>query len=640
MPIKPIRIVFFIYLSLVFFTNTVLADVNKKTQRKLFLSAEKQVWQANSLKYQNLYQQLANYPLQPYLDQKRLMHRIRLKDAKQIDNFLDKYKGSPLDWPLRKKWLQYLAKRQRKWMFLNYYRPNGDVELNCYFRRYQLDTGTPAQVVLPQVTKLWLVGKSQPKVCDPLFKQWQKAGYRTANVVWQRISLAAKGGKHTLIPYLTKLLPKNQQVFARLWHKVRRDPAYIKYLSKFPKKSAKSTEILSYGFKRLIWRDPQRALRLYEQAKQKFTFSVKQKQNITKKFAQALASKNHKKARLWLSKIEDPQLNDSLVQWRLVDILKQQDWSLIKQELRKLPIEYHHKLQWKYWYARSLLKTNEQQLGKTLLNRVAQKRHYYGFLAASYLNQPLNIQDHPLFFNESEKLALLKNSAAKRAFELFYLKRYNQARREWHYWLSTLSNNEKLIAAKIAHDKGWYDRAIFTLAKQGYLDDISLRFPQAYQKNINYYAKINKISPHWAAAIARRESSFMSDAHSSAGAYGLMQIMPNTAKHLLRREVTPYYLLQAKNNIKLGTKYLRQLFKRQHNNVVLATASYNAGPYRVNSWIKNKQKLPADIWIETIPYKETRDYVKSVLAYQQIYQVRAQQKQSLFKQIINMEIGK
>lgn len=633
-----------IYFSLSFITNVAFASEHisdkKKTQRKLFLSAEKQVWQANSSKYQNLYQQLSNYPLQPYLDQKRLMHRLRLKDAKQIDDFLEKYKGSPLDWPLRKKWLQYLAKRERKWMFLNYYRPNGNTELNCHFRRFQLDTGTPENVVLPQVTKLWVVGKSQPKVCDPLFKRWQKAGYRTDKVIWQRIRLAAKGGKHTLIPYLTKLLPKNQQIFARLWHKVRRDPAYIRHLNKFPKNSIKSVEILTYGFRRLIWRDPKRALDLYEKAQQKFSFLKAQKQSITKKFAQALASKNHKKARLWLNKIDDQQLNDNLVQWRLVDILQQQDWVLIKQELRKLPIEYHHKLQWKYWYARSLLKTNEQQLGKTLLNRVAQKRHYYGFLAASYLNKDINIQDKPLFFDGQQKITVLKYPAAKRAFELFYLQRYNQARREWHYWLSKLSNSEKLIAAKIAHEKGWYDRAIFTLAKQNYLDDVKLRFPQAYQQDINRYAKKNNISANWAFAIARRESSFMSDAHSSAGAYGLMQIMPNTAKHLLRKSVTPRYLLQAKNNIKLGTKYLRQLLKRQHNNIVLATASYNAGPYRVNSWLKKQKKISADIWIETIPYKETRDYVKSVLAYQQIYQARNQQKQSLFKQVINMKIGK
>ena len=130
----------------------------------------------------------------------------------------------------------------------------------------------------------------------------------------------------------------------------------------------------------------------------------------------------------------------------------------------------------------------------------------------------------------------------------------------------------------------------------------------------------------------------MPDAHSAVGAKGLMQIMPGTAKHLIRRSVSKKYLLNARNNIKLGTKYLRKLLDRNNGNRVLATASYNAGPYRVKSWLKNIPPIPADMWIETIPYKETRDYVKSVLAYQQIYQVRVGQSGSLFDELVTMDI--
>ena len=608
--------------------------------RKIFISAEKQVWQADSARYKLLYKKLENYSLQPYLDQKRLIHTMHLKNAQQIGDFLIKYESTPLDWPLRKKWLQYLAKRKRKWMFLNFYRPNSNSDLNCYFYRFQLDTGKAKKIVLPQVTKLWVVGKSQPKVCDPLFEQWQQSGYRTTSVVWQRVKLAANGGKHTLIPYLTKLLPEDLQYYAKLWHKVRRDPAYVRHLNKFPKNSTKSAEILTYGLKRLIWRNPSLALSVYEKAVNQWSFAAIQQQIITQKFAQALTSKKHKQARFWLNKISPLDLNENLIQWRLVEVLQQQNWSLINKELKTLPIQYHHKLQWKYWYARSLMATNEIELGTKLLNNIAKKRHYYGFLAAGLLQKDINIQDKPLFYNPEEKQAVLKYPAAKRAFELFNLQRYNLARREWNYWLTKLSNSEKLIAAKIAHEKGWFDRSIFTLAKQGYLDDVKLRFPLAYSEDITDYAKKNNILPAWVFAIARRESSFMSDAHSGAGAYGLMQILPSTAKHILRRKrISQHYLFSAKNNIKLGTKYLRKLLSQQNNNIVLATASYNAGPYRVRSWLKKQKKIPADIWIESIPYKETRDYVKSVLAYQQIYQYRENQSVALFKQLVTMEIG-
>jgi peptidoglycan lytic transglycosylase len=615
-------------------------SAENETKRKLFVKAEKHVWQAKSSHYQTMHKQLMSYPLLPYLDQKKLMHKIRLTDAKEIRDFLANYQASPLDWPLRKKWLFYLAKKQRKTMFLDDYKPTSNVKLRCYFYRFQLDSGLSEQVVLPKVTKLWLVGKSQPKVCDPLFERWQKAGYRTENVIWQRVKLAAKGGKHTLIPYLTKLLPKKQQYIAKLWHKVRRDPGYVRHLSKFPIASTKAVEVITYGLKRLIWRDANRALRVYKKAKQKFIFSNQQQQYLTQKFAQALASKKHRDAGKWLAQVEQDNLTDNLVQWRLVEVLKQQNWQVIKAELNALPSKFHDNLQWKYWYARSLLATNEQSLGKMLLSNLAQKRHYYGFLAASYLNKSINIENKPLVFTAQQKQQVLQKASAKRAFELFYLQRYNLARREWHYWLSQLSKQEKLIAAKVANERGWFDRAIFTLAEQGYLDDVNLRFPEAYSKEINFYATKSKISPNWAFAIARRESSFMSDAHSGAGAYGLMQMLPSTAKFLLRQKrVSSRYLFEAKNNIKLGTKYLRKLLSGQHGNFVLATAAYNAGPYRVKAWLKKQEKIPADIWIETIPYKETRDYVKSVLAYQQIYQARNGNSQTLFNQVIAMEIG-
>lgn len=215
--------------------------------RKTFLQAEKQVWQPNSPQYKNLYNQLHYYPLQPYLDQKRLMTKMALANTAEIEQFLNKYQGSPLDWPLRKKWLSYLAKRERKALFLKFFRPNNSAKLNCTKMRFQLDAGMPALSILPQVTQWWTVGKSQDKACDPLFKKWIAQGYLTPDIVWKRLSLAADGGKHTLIPYLTSLLPENEQYLGKLWHAVRRDPAYISRSNKFPNKNAKEVEILTYG---------------------------------------------------------------------------------------------------------------------------------------------------------------------------------------------------------------------------------------------------------------------------------------------------------------------------------------------------------------------------------------------------------
>lgn len=614
----------------------ILTDVG---QQRIFLKAEKLLGKSNSQQYQSLYNQLYYYPLQPYLDQRSLMENMQLSSAGEIAEFLEKYQHSPLDWPLRKAWLTFLAKKNEGALFLEFHQNTRNEVLTCHKLNFSLKAGLPASVVLPQVTKLWLVGKSLDKVCDPIIKQWQQAGYRTDKIVWQRIALAANGGKHTLIPYLTNLLPKEQQYLGRLWHQVRRDPATVTRQYKFIKKSAKESQIYTYGIKRLVWRDPNKALASFKKAQQTFTFSTTQYQQIVAKFAVALASKNHPQARNWLEKLDPLNIDSNIMQWQLTEVLKQQNWQLVLKELATMPEKYKAKLQWRYWYARALIATDDLEHGQDVMNELSSKRHYYGFLAASYLETPVSLQDSPLAITSQEKNAILLHPSAKRAFEFYYLGRYVKARREWRYWLTQLNKREKLVAAKLANENGWFDRAIFTLSQVGYLDDVELRFPKAFDKKINLHAKKQEINPAWAFAIARRESSFMTDARSPVGAKGLMQLMPKTAKQLKRGSVSRQYLYNADNNIKLGTKYLRKLLDKNKGNQVLATASYNAGPYRVKGWVNNSHAMPADIWIETIPFKETRNYVKSVLAYQEIYQHKPGQVSQIFEQVINMSIG-
>jgi soluble lytic murein transglycosylase len=610
-----------------------------KIQQKNFIKAEKLVNKSDSAQYQLLYNQLHYYSLQPYLDQRRLMNKMNLSDAQEISQFLEKYQDTPLDWSLRKKWLTYLANKKQGALYLKDYKPTSNANLVCHQLNFSLQSGVSESEVLPKVTKLWVVGKSQDKACDSLFERWQKAGYRTNDIIWQRIGLAADGGKHTLIPYLTKLLPPEQQYLGRLWHKVRRDPSMVSKFKNFPNKSAREVEILTYGFKRLIWHSPDIAIRSYNKAKSIFTFTQEQQQQITEKFAVALSSKNHKAAQLWLDKLDVNALSDSILQRRLSQALKKNDWDQLIIDLAQLPKKHNNDLKWKYWYARALIATNANEQGNLLLEELANKRHYYGFLAASYLKQPVNLQDKPLEFLLSEKQKVISYPAAKRAFEFHSLGRHRQARSEWNYLMKKLNNREKLIAAKIANENQWFDRTIFTLVNAGYLDDVDLRFPKAFDKEINFYAKAEQIAPSWAFAIARRESSFMKDANSPVGAKGLMQLMPNTAKDLKKGKVNTRYLYNVDNNIKLGTKYLKILLGKNKGNQLLATASYNAGPYRVSTWVNNIESIPADIWIETIPYKETRNYVKSVLAYQEIYQHKPGQVSELFEKVINMTIG-
>jgi len=631
-----------------FFKNILLISVLLPTffvnsseshpQRNIFLEAEKKIWLSKPDEFQKLYKQLDHYPLQPYLDQQRLMHKISSSNSNEITKFLEEYESTPLDWPLRKKWLELLISENKQSLFLYHYKPTNVTSLNCAYYRYSLNKGLSEKDILPKVTKLWTVGKSQPDICDPLFEKWQKAGYRTEDVIWKRISLAADGGKHTLIPYLTKLLPSSQQYTAKLWHNVRRSPAYILRHNVFKKFNKREAEIFTYGVKRLIWREPEKAINIYNKLKEKLKLTTKQQQDITQKFALSLANNNHSKAQKWLHKVDEKLLTSSVVQWRIADVLRTQNWEHILRELKSFPKALQKGNQWQYWYSRSLIETSKKEEGLATLKLLAQNRHYYGFLAAGYLDIPFSLQNKPVKVTENEKASLLKYPSAIRAFELFHINKHSEARKEWKYWLSQLTDHQKLVASTIATEYKWFDRAIFTLPKIGHLNDVNLRFPLAFKDDINLNAKNNNIDPAWAFAIARRESSFMPDANSGVGARGLMQIMPGTAKQLAQKKVTAKQLFDATYNIKLGTKYLKQLSDQYMGNHILASASYNAGPHRVKKWVKEALGMPIDMWIETIPYKETREYVKSVLAYQQIYQSKIGKNDPIFSDVINKKI--
>lgn len=614
--------------------------VNLNTDhQQLFVQAEELLSKNKLVEYKAVYEKLTNYPLLPYLKQRQLLKNIEQSTPVQIEEFLNKYEGTPLDWPLRKAWLMFLVKKDKGTAFRKFYRETTNTVLNCHYLNYALRSGDSEPEIFTKVTKLWLTGESLDKACDPLLESWSKAHYRTDELVLQRISLAAAGGNHTLIPYLTSLLPQEKQYLGDLWHKVRRNPAFVTKEDKFIEKSDIESQIYTYGIKRLIWRDPETAILSYNKSLKTFNFSIAQQQEIIEKFAIALTNKKHPEASHWLAKLDDKNINSSLLHSQLITLLAKSNWQDIRDQLVLMPEHYKEKLQWKYWYARSLIANQDKALGKSLMREISTKRHYYGFLAAGYLDTAVSLQNEPLQISQLEKNNILEYPSAKRAFELYYLERYSEARREWDYWLTKLNSREKLVAAKLANEKGWFDRTIFTLSEEGYLNDVELRFPKAFHNKINAHANKQAINPAWAFAITRRESSFMTDARSPVGASGLMQLMPNTAKQLEKGSVSRKYLYNADNNIKLGTKYLKELLEKNKGNQVLATASYNAGPHRVKTWLKNSKAMPADIWIETIPFKETRNYVKSVLAYQEIYQHKPGQVSEIFAEVIKMNIG-
>lgn len=636
-----IRYLFILVIANVLFNQVVLAapKLEREQQRELFIKAERLAHNPNSSAFKRLMQQLEGYPLKPYVELKTLSKFPFLANKKQIESFLTQHESSPLDIPLRKKWLAYLAKQDQPELFRHFYRDIGNTALECKYAEILLKKNPSSVQAFDLAEKLWVVGTSQPKDCDVLFKQWQKAGKRTPELVWKRLSLAADGGNHTLIPYLKTLLPQEQQYLADLWLKVRRSPSQVSRLSNFPAKyPEKETEILVYGLERLISNNRDLALRSWEKLTSKFTFSASQLKQITHRFAIFLALADHEQAEVWLEKATNFEPDAELLRWHLAHVLRQQNWQHAIDVIDFVPANIVDGNVFQYWKARAYEKVGAKELADKGLQELAKHRHYYGFLASGQLSEMVSLNDNPLVIAQGDLDELAAMPAAQRAFEFRKLGRNLSARREWIFLQSQLTQQQKAIAAVLASQQDWHDQAIFGFSNSGYLDDLSRRFPMPFDSQLQSNAKKNNIDVAWAYAIVRRESSFMPDAASHAGALGLMQVMPGTARYLAKEKVKKNSLFNPNRNVELGTQYMRYLMDKMDNNPILATASYNAGWRRVQQWLPEKGNVPLDLWIETIPFKETRNYVMAVLAYQQIYSQHLGNNKNLFEDLAIMQI--
>ena len=617
------------------------ADEVRVKQRELFAQAEFAARRGRLAEYQLLLDQLDGYPLVPYLQLERLRRTGFLANEDQVLAFLTEHQGTPLDGQLRRHWLNYLQSKNLQQRYVRDYRLPASIEQQCYYLRYQLDLkGMPEQAVYRAVDQLWQTGESLPKACDPLLTQWQQAGQRTTELVWARIKLAAEGGKHSLLPYLGGLLPESMRYLAEHYHRVRRDPAVItrvQFLTgKYPRHEA---DIVTYAYSRLIWRDPDRALTSFTRIPKHIALSAEQQTFINQRFAVALTSKNHPKAAAWLAQLEVADHTDQTLQWQLAEWVRQGNWQALLDFTPKLPPAAADSGGWSYWYARALGETGATAQAQAALQKVAQQRSYYGFLAAARLGQPKQLVREPVLYSDADMQQLRQLPAVQRVYEFLQLNRYVEARREWLQLAQRSGGRQQELLAVLANQWGWHDQAIYTLAQIGGYNAVELRFPLGYFDQHQQFSERFSIDVDWALAITRRESAFRFDAHSHAGAHGLMQIMPKTAEYLERQVVSQHELQQVSTNIRLGTRYLAELRGRLGNNWVLATAAYNGGIYRVFDWLPD-EGVDVDRWIETIPFKETRDYVKNVLAYQQIYRELSGNTDSVFTPLIPMQISK
>ena len=592
-------------------------------QRQTFLAAERAWKQGDRQEYRRLKRQLSDYPLLPYLEYAEIRGNLSGARTETVQRFLERHSDGPLAGRLRSAWLAQLAKKGRWHDYVSFFQPTNSVEGRCHYLHGLISTGHRS-IAFAQVEQLWLAGHSQPKACDPVFSAWRKAGLLTPELVWRRIALAMDEGETRLVGYLKRQLATSDQAWVERWLRVRDHPKLILDRWEFSTEHPQRRTILLYGLGRMARLDAERAAGAWSSLKRRYRFDPGQQAQAERVLAAAYLRHRHPDALAWLDRVE-PGEDLRLHRKRILAALEAQDWQRVRRWIEQLPSKEHQAERWRYWKGRALQELGHREQAVELLSAVARDRTYYAFLAADRIDSDYYLKHVPLRLDPTLLERVEGLPVVRRAAEFRALGRELDARREWWWLRQNLDAEELKAAARIAKGWGWHAQAIFTLAGSGYWDDLELRFPLEHLELVRKHAEENGLGIPWILAVMRQESAFNTTATSPAGARGLMQLMPNTAREVARkrgeRRPKGRDLFQPRINIPLGTTYLSQVYRRLGQNPVLATAAYNAGPHRVERWLPMRG-MDADIWVETIPFRETRNYVKRVMAYAVIYEKR------------------
>ncbi len=599
---------------------------DEESRRRDYLSAIEALKAGNFARYKKLYERLDGYSLRGYLEYESLKNRVASTPTSDLRRFLEENSQAPISDTIRKKWLRLLASRRDWNTFLKEYQDiEDDPELQCLRLAHLLKTSEQQATLMAEVEKLWLTGKELPRACDPVFAAWKKAGHMTTDMIWARIRLAMESRNLRLAGELASYLDPSERVWVRRWQAMHRDPVRELRKITYPVETPVARMIVKHGVVRLANRDPEEAMVQWSQLKNKYQF-FGEDDNYVLRYIGILAAQEHlPQALQWLSAVSADPGDESLHLWRVKTALRTGQWTMAKQFISGLSEELQRDSQWRYWKARILEANGEKSEARSIYESLARDRSYYSFLAADRVGENYSMQHVSVEASPEEVSAMLARPGIQMAQELYLMGQVVDARRQWNWTTRRMNNRDLAVAAVIARQWGWYDRAILTVARSDHQDDLELRFPLLYRDVIESNAAEYGIDPSWVYGVVRQESAFVVDARSQAGALGLMQLMPSTGRlagrKLNMRIRSNQALLNIENNLRLGASYLKEVLGRNNGNQVLATASYNAGPNRVSAWLPDKA-IDADIWVETIPYSETRDYVKNVMSYTAVYDHR------------------
>jgi soluble lytic murein transglycosylase len=623
MHVRPLIIVLAALAAAPCLTSPAAAQVTPLPQREALVQA---LQAAEAGRFDaSQYAGLSSAPAWRWIELADLKRNIdSVSDARARD-FLARYQGEPVADAFRAVWLPALSRR-KDWAALraNWTPQPNNPGLQCAELTARQETGAVDARWDSDAKALWLsTGKALPDNCDPVFTALTQRGVLTPALRWQRLDLAIEGQQTGVIRSVAAGLPGEERTLA-LDYAAFIDAIHTRALN-WPR-TERSRKVAIAGLSRLAKSAPAAAEAQLPQYAQALGMSESEQAQV--KYQAALwtvASYEPDSARR-LNEVPDAAYDERLHEWRVREAMARADWRSALVAIRKMAPAQRNDPRWRYFEARLAEKQGETGEARRLYAEAAKTATFHGFLAADRLNQPYALC--PVEPNDSAqaRAAVARDPGLVRAMALWQLERPGWATAEWNAAVAGFSDDQRRIAVEVARDNGWFDRAVFALGKKpGELQLYSLRFPLHHDATIRREAAKNAIDPAWVAAEIRAESIFNPKARSPANAMGLMQVLPGTGTGVARRQGIAYggapSLYDSDTNIAIGTAYLRELLNK-YGAPYVTIAAYNAGPTPTARWQSQRPGFDPDFWIETISYKETREYVARVLAFSVIYDWR------------------
>jgi soluble lytic murein transglycosylase len=566
---------------------------------------------------------IAGHPLEGYVEYHLIKRHLPDVAPEEVLDFIIQHEDSPLAGWMRNEAISAYgnARRYDQVLAVANGEPSG-TERRCHYFTALLKDSPEAAAMGGR--ELWHAGHSQPPACDTLFSTLRSRGAIGPDEIWERLTLAWRGGEQRLVDYLGTQLDAAWRPGIAALDRVRQSPLALHGLPNCVGSSCSGNGALYSAIMHKATRaDTVAAQAAWQRLAPSLAISAERKRAIEHDLAYHALARDIDSHYDWVDSVLPSLGTETLLELRIRTALRERDWDSVLTWSNRLPADMADDARWLYWKARALEQLGNDTDAHQAYARAATQREFFAFAAADRLDQPyaLNLSNTAVDDDLRRRVADLP--AVKRTEALLRIDEPGLASGEWYAAAARVDPELARGMADRALRHGWSARLVQTTIAAKLWDALPWRFPEAYRDDFLRWGEATGVDAYLLMGIARRESAYNPEALSPAGARGLMQLMPGTATQLSRQlgipDPGPYGVLEPALNIRLGSTYLRDMLKRYQGNRLAAAAAYNAGPGRVDRWLAGNEG-EFDLFVESIPFRETRNYVQAVLTYRVIFE--------------------